>query len=1055
MKTPPRVPVGLPILLSLALAGLPAAAQEQPELESLTRNPDQSITVVGSVPAGYQNALLEVLHGDAVSTQWMPHVSGPLNGGRSTITFSLPDPGGRCIVRLQVGDSAAVPPAPLSGLEYMIPSYGEGGTYVAPASQVTHLLNRIAYGPSVGDYATVEAMGVPSYIMQQLNPASIDETGNPALNSQTAELFHSYLPNTGTPMVRRGDVARFFRGVSEPPTNWKNVGFNDSGWETGPTGIGYGDGDDATELTDMQNANGNPGYLSYFVRLPFSLTAGDIAALEENLVLNITYDDAFVAYLNGTEVARMNVNGSPPAYNMTAITSAGNVDGNAPGSFELNAFKGLLLEGDNVLAVQVHNQSLTSSDASMNAELVSVEGTPYPAIRGVRELQHLMHVRGVYSKRQLQAVLGEFWENHFTTEFPKVEDYLLNRNEFEAIANQSSEAASRINLQAELEALSMEYAEYEFFHENALGNFGDLLLYSATSPAMLIYLDNILNKKEAPNENYAREILELHGFGVDNRYTQGDIEELAKCFTGWSVRKIHPEDAQGFPGSARTPPTADSIEVGSETELLAIGETWKYFKGTGEPSGGAASTDWAHPGFDDSNTAVWLSGPSGFGYSDNDDNTVLTDMQQKTGQTGYISVFLRKEIVIPAPSAYDKLFLDIDYDDGFVAYLNGTEIGRSSTMNGKGSPPPFSATSGGHEAGQGNSVVIDLAQVMVEHPTLLNAGGSNTLAIQAHNASLTNGDFSILPRLRAQTFTTQSIAVTNPRGIWAFRFDPNEHDRGPKTIFAGTPYQIQIPEATDPNETGLDDAIDVIDAMISHPSTSEFICLKLVNRFVSDEITLGSYHDRSAPDYLLTAVDRAIAAWNSTSPKGNIGTVMTSILDPAQRISAFWLEGANRGKVKNPVEFVNSSFRALDADIASASLPVRTTGMGMFLFTRPEPDGFSEEGNAWMDTQSLLQRMKFAQGLGLNQSYSYGAWDAGAWMTANGLTTPEEVVDHLNTYIFGGTLTNERKAVFVGYANTDDNGSSSSYANLSATNKITRMRQTIGLILSAPEFQYQ
>jgi hypothetical protein len=74
--------------------------------------------------------------------------------------------------------------------------------------------------------------------------------------------------------------------------------------------------------------------------------------------------------------------------------------------------------------------------------------------------------------------------------------------------------------QAAAEAAQAEYLEYQFFHDNALGNFGDLLLYSATSPSQLIYLDNVLNVKGAANENYAREILELFAFGVDNRYTQ-------------------------------------------------------------------------------------------------------------------------------------------------------------------------------------------------------------------------------------------------------------------------------------------------------------------------------------------------------------------------------------------------------------------------------------------------------------------------------------------------------------------------------------------------------
>jgi uncharacterized protein (DUF1800 family) len=67
--------------------------------------------------------------------------------------------------------------------------------------------------------------------------------------------------------------------------------------------------------------------------------------------------------------------------------------------------------------------------------------------------------------------------------------------------------------------------------------FYDLLKISVESPAMIIYLDTILNSKAAPNQNYAREILELHSMGADNGYIQQDIVDLAKVWTGWRVDK--------------------------------------------------------------------------------------------------------------------------------------------------------------------------------------------------------------------------------------------------------------------------------------------------------------------------------------------------------------------------------------------------------------------------------------------------------------------------------------------------------------------------------------
>ena len=124
------------------------------------------------------------------------------------------------------------------------------------------------------------------------------------------------------------------------------------------------------------------------------------------------------------------------------------------------------------------------------------------------------------SRKQLQTVLAEFWENHFTTDYDKVAEYLDD-----LINSDASDAMS--TAQARAEAAQLEYLEYQFLYDNALGNFGDLLLFSATSPTMMIYLDNVLNVRSDANENYAREILELHTHGVDHAYKQEDIGQGA------------------------------------------------------------------------------------------------------------------------------------------------------------------------------------------------------------------------------------------------------------------------------------------------------------------------------------------------------------------------------------------------------------------------------------------------------------------------------------------------------------------------------------------------
>jgi len=126
----------------------------------------------------------------------------------------------------------------------------------------------------------------------------------------------------------------------------------------------------------------------------------------------------------------------------------------------------------------------------------------------VAQLAQVKLVRAAFSERQLQEVMADFWFNHFN---------VFGGKQMEA-------------------ALLPEY-ETRSLRPNALGNFGELLEATARSPAMLIYLDNWRSRRGGLNENYARELLELHTLGVAGGYTQRDIIEVARCFTGWTVEE--------------------------------------------------------------------------------------------------------------------------------------------------------------------------------------------------------------------------------------------------------------------------------------------------------------------------------------------------------------------------------------------------------------------------------------------------------------------------------------------------------------------------------------
>jgi len=175
--------------------------------------------------------------------------------------------------------------------------------------------------------------------------------------------------------VYAGDNWAYLLPESELPSDWNTIGFDDSGWSTGPGGFGYGDEDDGTEIDPA---------LSVYLRRIFAVTdAVDLI----HAILHADYDDGFVAYLNGTEIGRSFNLGEPGTfvpYDETTSTDheAQLYWGGYPEAHTLDSLQlaSLLTAGENVLAVQVHNVGITSSDMSSNFYLsfgIADESTYY------------------------------------------------------------------------------------------------------------------------------------------------------------------------------------------------------------------------------------------------------------------------------------------------------------------------------------------------------------------------------------------------------------------------------------------------------------------------------------------------------------------------------------------------------------------------------------------------------------------------------------------------------------------------------------------------------
>ncbi|MEP7267643.1 MAG: CotH kinase family protein [Saprospiraceae bacterium] len=151
------------------------------------------------------------------------------------------------------------------------------------------------------------------------------------------------------------DTWKYFVGNSEPNTFWRLNTYDDTKWLSGKGGFGYGDGDDSTVIV--------PCY-AVFLRKSFHVT--DTSKIL-SAVLNLDFDDGFVAYINGIEIARYGISGNYPAYNVPALDHESKVySGGSYDYFQINKalLRKCLMNGDNMLSIQVHNVGIGSSDLS-------------------------------------------------------------------------------------------------------------------------------------------------------------------------------------------------------------------------------------------------------------------------------------------------------------------------------------------------------------------------------------------------------------------------------------------------------------------------------------------------------------------------------------------------------------------------------------------------------------------------------------------------------------------------------------------------------------------
>ena len=330
---------------------------------------------------------------------------------------------------------------------------------MTPDEKVLHALNRFAFGPRPGDVQRVQQMGLSNWIDAQLHPGSIAESSE--LESRLQRL--DTLGMSTEEMIEKYPPNNTIRQMVNGKVPWP------------------ADGDTRMIVQHIADRYRNKvGIPTDQPEPTFDQVLAKLAPAQQQVLQS------------GKPAEKVTLLASLPVQQQYDVVTT------MPGG---------------------QRQAIYAAAPQPLRRRMQLFGSPQQVVN--QDLADAKILRAVYSNRQLNEVLTDFWYNHFNVFVDKGADrYMVTAYERDAI------------------------------RPFVLGKFKDLLLATAQSPAMLFYLDNfqsvrsdIDNKnpnakrtKRGLNENYGRELMELHTLGVDGGYTQKDVTEVARCFTGWTIR---------------------------------------------------------------------------------------------------------------------------------------------------------------------------------------------------------------------------------------------------------------------------------------------------------------------------------------------------------------------------------------------------------------------------------------------------------------------------------------------------------------------------------------
>lgn len=569
--------------------------------------------------------------------------------------------------------------------------------------------------------------GVPAGI-HTLWAAAQDDLGTISISAVVHVLVNTPAPLPQA-LVSTGAVWRFWDRGIDLSNAWHAVDYDDSDWDNGPAELGYGDDDEATEISFGPNPSmKHPTY--YFRR---SFVATNVAVLSQ-LDLRVRRDDGAVVYLNNIEVFRSNMPEGP--IDFTTFAASVVSTGAETNFFGTNVPSELLVDGTNVIAVEIHQNNNISSDVSFDLSLVGREFSS-PVIL----LQPLSQTVTNGDPVQFSVVVTGAppvsiqWFANFTNALPNETNATLvlgnaTTNLIGTYMAAISNAGGLVfSYPASLDvivpqpnqlpsvSISSPADEAVFFPGGIIS-----IAANATDP------DGIITRVEFFADGASLAVVTNAPFVFD--WINAALGEH-------DLHVIATDNRGGASTSAVVNILVANVQAPPATEftLIQTGAVWKYLD-----NGVDQGTNWIALDFND---ILWSSGPAELGYGDASEGrpeaTVLSFGPVETNK--HITYYFRHTFQLTNAAAFSEAHLRVLRDDGVVVYLNGTEVFRDNLPAG---PVTYDTL-----ALLGLAKTDETIYLGTNVSPLLLLEGTNVVAVEIHQVNAPSSDISFDLELRA------------------------------------------------------------------------------------------------------------------------------------------------------------------------------------------------------------------------------------------------------------------------------------------------------------------